>query len=138
MNLKRVTGAGVALFAAIGLGVAVAPQASALDGDCHWGNACLYYNSSGHGYGAFFEQQGDIPNYKDLYRFAAGAHGSNGAGVFVKNHAAYADNWNYTSSFTVYEFSANGGSGRVDWIARYGEADLTVTHDNNAAAKFTG
>ncbi|MER7702939.1 hypothetical protein ABTX81_08590 [Kitasatospora sp. NPDC097605] len=138
MNLKRITGAGAALFAAVGLGVAVAPQASALDGDCHTYSACLYYNSSGHGYGAFFEQQGDISNYGTLYRFNPGAHGTSGAGVYVKNHAAYADNWNPDRSFTVYEFSAGGGSGRIDWIARYGEADLTVTHDNNAGAKFTG
>ncbi|WP_380278411.1 hypothetical protein [Kitasatospora purpeofusca] len=137
MNLKRITGAGAALFATVGLGVALAPQASALSG-CHLYSACLYYNSSSHGYGASFEQQGDIPNYGTLYRFNPGAYGSSGAGVYVKNHAAYVDNWNPASAFTVYEFSAGGGSGRVDWIAAYGEADLTVTHDNNAAGKFTG
>ncbi|WP_327678216.1 hypothetical protein [Kitasatospora sp. NBC_00458] len=142
MKLKRTTAAGAVALAVAGAGLAAAPQASATSIDCHRYSACLYYNSSSHGYGAYFEQTYDIPNYTPAnqvpYKFGPGAFGSSGAGVNVKNHAAYVDNWHPYSSFTVYEFSAGGGSGRVDWIAAYGDADLTVTHDNNAAGKFTG
>ncbi|GGZ04201.1 hypothetical protein CP967_17165 [Streptomyces nitrosporeus] len=99
MRARKTVAAGFVAFAAV---VGAAGTASAAPAyDCLFDEVCLYYNSSSYGYGAYFAQSGNIPDYSGRY-FKAGANGSSGAGISVKNNAGAVDNRGTPRNFYLY------------------------------------
>ncbi|MFI9789085.1 hypothetical protein ACIHEI_37055 [Kitasatospora sp. NPDC051984] len=128
---KLIAAAGIATTVA-GFGLVNAGEASAFTVDCSANNACLYYNSSAYGYGAYYEQVYNTPDYAGL-TFRAGHNGSSGAGVAVKNHAAAVDN-RYGVSFTVYYNSNYNCSVACQVIPANARVDLNASVKNNNAS----
>ncbi|MDH6120700.1 hypothetical protein [Kitasatospora sp. GAS204B] len=120
------------------LATAGTASASTIQYDCNSSQAmvCLYYNSSNYGYGAYFEQTGNISDYGTNTKFVAGHNGSSGAGTLVKNHAAAVDSW-YSGTFTVYYNSGyENCSYACQPIPAWQTVDLNTTLKNNDAAGF--
>ncbi|WP_406199913.1 hypothetical protein OH807_18165 [Kitasatospora sp. NBC_01560] len=135
MNIKRIATVAAAVTTGLGLAVATAPAASATTGSCSYTNACLFYNSSGHGLGAQFAHAGPVNNYAGSY-FSAGPYGSNGAGLEVKNHAASVANGDPHWQITIWERSGDTPWGNHESIRPYGFRDLTVVQNDNAAGTW--
>jgi len=101
---------------------------------------CLYYNSSGYGYGAEFGAYSNIPSFNpaygsgDTYEFVAGQHGSAGAGRSVWNQAAAARDFDPDYSFAVYE--NHGYSGAAETIPAGTTKNLGATHNNDTSIKM--
>ncbi|MFG2692726.1 hypothetical protein [Kitasatospora sp. NPDC048407] len=131
---KLIAAAGIATTVA-GFGLVNAGEASAFSVDCSNYNACLYYNSAAYGYGAYYEQQPNIPDYAGL-TFRAGNNGSSGAGVAVKNHAAAVDN-RWIGNFTIYYNSNYNCSVACQTIGANTRVDLNASvKNNNASGSF--
>lgn len=94
--------------------------AVAADSDCVAWEACIYYNSSDYGWGAYLITSGDteranfygISDYAG-YTFKAGVHGSAGAGQPVKNNASGVAN-HYPSTGTIRIYFNSGYSCAID------------------------
>ncbi|MFF0292416.1 hypothetical protein ACFYST_02455 [Kitasatospora sp. NPDC004614] len=137
MRLRKLIAAAGVSTAVAGLGLVNAGQASAFGADCA-GNThavCLYYNDSAHGYGAYFMQTGDIPDYTG-YTFQAGLNGAAGAGVAVKGHVAAVDNW-YGGTFIFYFSNNYNCSVACQAIPPWSRVDLNTSLKNtNASGRF--
>ncbi|MGQ4512754.1 hypothetical protein [Streptomyces sp. DW26H14] len=141
MRIPRAMAVAVAAAGLVGTGLATAPVASAAPAalpphsDCTSGFVCLYYNSSSNGYGAVFATAANLSDYGP-WQFYAGNNGSNGAGVSVKNNAAYVDSWS-SQTYRVYYNSKYNCSVACQDIPAQGNADLNATlKNNNASGKF--
>jgi len=130
---KLLAAAGVAAAVAT-TGLATADTASAINYDCSGEThaVCLYFNSSAYGYGAYFQQSGDIHDY-GAYWFQPGLNGSNGVGNTVKNHAAAVDSW-YGGNFVVYYNSWYDCRYACQTIPAWKTVDLNSTLKNNNAS----
>lgn len=140
MRITRAAAVGVAAAGLVGMGLAAAPVASAAPAaaparDCSSGFACLYYNSSSNGYGAVFATAANISDY-NIWYFSAGKNGSSGAGVVVKNNAAYVDNRS-DQTYRVYYNSGYSCAVACQDIPAEGGANLNASlKNNNASGKF--
>ncbi|MFD9130520.1 hypothetical protein [Kitasatospora sp. NPDC059571] len=138
MRIRKLLAAAAVAGTVATAGLATAGSASAAvpNYDCSGTHeVCVYYNSSGAGYGAYFRQTGNISDYAGHY-FSAGRNGSSGAGVSVKNNAASVDSW-YDGTFTVYY---NSGTKNCSYacqnIPAWSTTDLNGALKNNNAAGF--
>lgn len=91
----------VGAVALAGVAIPLVTAAPASAGDCTGLRmACIYFNSSSSGYGAYYRHQDDVSDYGSVL-FRAGDMGSSGAGVVVKNNGAAIENASLYS-FRVY------------------------------------
>ncbi|MFC7218658.1 hypothetical protein ACFQLX_10835 [Streptomyces polyrhachis] len=140
MHIRKLIAATAVMAGAVAGTLATASPASAaaLRYDCrNNGEACLYYNSSTYGFGAYFKQTWDVSSYAGFY-FKSGAKGGAGAGVEVKNNAAAVDN-NTPARFRVYYNSNWSCSFACQTFNEYSWGNLNPTmKNNNASGRVVG
>ncbi|MFJ5921397.1 hypothetical protein ACIQF6_02195 [Kitasatospora sp. NPDC092948] len=134
---KLIAAAGVATTVA-GFGLVSAGQASAFDADCA-GNThavCLYYNTSANGYGAYFKQTADTPDYGNSV-FTAGLNGTAGAGALVWNHVKSVNSW-YGGTFVIYFGSGayNCSVGCMS-VAPWATVDVNLPMNSTISTRFS-
>lgn len=100
---------------------------------------CLYYNSPQYGYGAIFTTDNAISDLAG-YRFSSNAGASRyggtpsaGAGQYVKNNAAAAEDEAYYCIVYIYYNSAANGYGNYDYLNTGESGRLDITYNNDAA-----
>ncbi|MEU6497572.1 hypothetical protein ABZ890_45705 [Streptomyces sp. NPDC046984] len=151
MRVKNAAAVAIAAVGLIGASLATAPAASAdysvPVGNCPRGFACLYYHSweyanshwidSTHpNYGANFATASNISDFQG-WKFSAEEYGKDGAGLSVKNNAAFAANLSLTASYRVYYNSGYNCSVACQTIGINSYDGLAgIMANNNASGKF--
>ncbi|WP_329453969.1 hypothetical protein [Streptomyces sp. NBC_01497] len=154
MRMKRITSIAVAAAGLVATALATAPSASAAPNSANStacsdpGFVCIYYHSQEYAvthtasngradYGAEFETAANISNYGSGWQFYAGYYGGEGAGLSVKNNAAFVDNWNETQTYRVYYNSGYSCSVACQDFGpgRFGDLNAKM-QNNNASGKF--
>lgn len=147
MRTRTMVSVGAAAVGLVATALAAAPVASAAPAastatQCETNFVCLYYHSSdyatshGGNYGAVMETAANISDFKDWY-FYKSAYGSDGAGLSVKNNAAYVTNWHPTKTYRVYYNSGYSCVYACQDIHGAASADLNSQLKNNdASGKF--
>ncbi|MFJ5737811.1 hypothetical protein [Streptomyces microflavus] len=133
MSKRKLSAIGVmtAATAAVSL-IGAAPAWAGPSVDCDVPNVCIHYNSSTNGYGAYFEQKSSINDYAP-YTFRTGDNGSSGAGLSVKNNAAFI--WNRNDrAFQVFYNSYFSCAVACQTIAPHGQVNLNSQLKNNNAS----
>jgi hypothetical protein len=100
---------------------------------------CLYYNSPSLGYGAIFTADGDIDDLAG-YKFSAnpgatryGGNPNAGAGQYVKNNAAAAEDEAFYCVLDIYYNSKAYGYGNYDFLGVGYTGRLETTYNQDAA-----
>lgn len=135
MLKKKLAAVGVVAtvaFSMMGTAPAWGASNDLLHMDCNVPNVCIHYNSSAYGYGAYFEQKSSINDYAP-YKFVAGDNGSAGAGLSVKNNAAFV--WNLNDrAFQVFYNSYFSCAVACQTIPSGGQVNLNSQLKNNNAS----